>query len=117
MSAKLFVAAGAPFQASGGEMSLIAGPGVTAHTLSHENAQNQLAQNGLVTQASAPLFLDSAFTPFVTASLEEIRHAQRLRERIENRYLNRPTPAVSFWSILPKLTDRPQPGRRCHSRC
>jgi hypothetical protein len=50
-------------------------------------------------QARAPLFLDSTFTPFVTASLEEIYHAQRLRERIKKRYLNWPTRAVSFWSV------------------
>jgi len=43
--------------------------------------------------------LDPAFTPFITASLEEIRHAQRLREGIEERYLNRPAPEFSFWSV------------------
>jgi len=43
--------------------------------------------------------LDPTLTPFVTASLEEIRHAQRLREGIEERYLNRPAPEVSFWSV------------------
>jgi hypothetical protein len=48
--------------------------------------------------SARPVF-DPAFTPFVTASLEEIRHAQRLREGIEERYLNRPTPPVSFWSV------------------
>src|SRR6266498_3509515 len=55
-------------------------------------------------QVSAPIVVDPAFTPFVTASIEEIRHAQRLRERIEERYLNRPNPPVSFWSVGP--TDR-----------
>ena len=50
-------------------------------------------------QASVPLVLDPASTPFVTASVEEIRLAQRLRERIEGRYLNRPTPPVSLWSV------------------
>jgi hypothetical protein len=43
--------------------------------------------------------LDPAFTPFITSSLEEIRHAQRLREVIEERYLSRPAPEVSFWSV------------------
>jgi hypothetical protein len=38
-------------------------------------------------------------TPFVTASIKEIRQAQRLRERIEEHYLNRPTPVFSFWSV------------------
>jgi len=40
-----------------------------------------------------------ASPPFVTASVEEIRLARRLRERIEERYLNRPTPSVSLWSV------------------
>ena len=40
-----------------------------------------------------------AFTPFIAASLEEIRHAQRLREGIEERYLSRPARKVSFWSV------------------
>jgi hypothetical protein len=42
---------------------------------------------------------DSAFTPFVTASADEIRYAQQLRTQIEQQYLNRPTPPVSFWSV------------------
>jgi hypothetical protein len=42
---------------------------------------------------------DPAFTPFVTASADEIRYAQQLRTQIEQRYLNRPTPPVSFWSV------------------
>jgi hypothetical protein len=33
---------------------------------------------------------DPALTPFVTASSEEIRYAQELRRRIEERYLGRP---------------------------
>jgi hypothetical protein len=49
-------------------------------------------------QTSAPRVLDPAYTPFVAASVEEILHAQRLREQIEKRYLNRPAPRVSFWS-------------------
>ncbi len=52
-----------------------------------------------LTQAGTLPVLDPAFTPFVTASIEEIRHAQRLRERIEERYLNRPTRPVTFWSV------------------
>jgi hypothetical protein len=44
--------------------------------------------------------LEPAFAPIVTASLKEVRHAQRLRERIEKRYLNRPAPSeVSLWSV------------------
>ena len=42
---------------------------------------------------------DSAFTPFVTASADEIRYAQQLRRLIEQRYLNRPPPQVSVWSV------------------
>jgi hypothetical protein len=42
---------------------------------------------------------DPAFVPFVTASLEEIRHAERLREKIKERYLKRPAPEVSFRSV------------------
>jgi hypothetical protein len=38
---------------------------------------------------------DPALTPVVTASMEEIRYAQELRRRIEERYLGRPaTPPV-----------------------
>jgi hypothetical protein len=44
--------------------------------------------------------LEPAFAPIVTASLEEVRHARRLREGIEKRYLNRPAPSeVSLWSV------------------
>ena len=44
--------------------------------------------------------LDPAFTPFIAVSLDEICHAQRLRERIEKRYMNRSAPSeVSFWSV------------------
>jgi len=42
---------------------------------------------------------DPAFTPFVTASTDEIRYAQRLRERIEERYLKRPSPRTAWWSV------------------
>jgi len=42
---------------------------------------------------------DPALTPFVTASPDEIRYAQRLRERLKERYPNRPSPSVSFWSV------------------
>jgi hypothetical protein len=40
-------------------------------------------------EASATPSPDPAFTPFVTASSEEICYAQELRRRIEERYLNR----------------------------
>ena len=42
---------------------------------------------------------DPAFTPFVTASGDEIRYAQRLREQLERRYLNRPSPRATYWSV------------------
>jgi hypothetical protein len=42
---------------------------------------------------------DPAFTPFVTASVDEIRHAQRLRDRLRERYPNRPSTPVSYWSV------------------
>ena len=42
---------------------------------------------------------DPAFVPFVTASLEEIRHAERLRERITERYLKPPAPEASVQSV------------------
>jgi len=45
------------------------------------------------------LVRDPAFVPFVTASLEEIRHAERRRERIKERYLKRLAPEVSFRSV------------------
>ena len=61
--------------------------------------KSRLLETVPLMQASALPVLDPAFTPFVTASIEEIRHAQRLRERIEERYLNRPTPPVTFWSV------------------
>lgn len=35
---------------------------------------------------------DSALAPFVTASPDEVRYAQLLRERIEQRYLGHPAP-------------------------
>jgi hypothetical protein len=50
-------------------------------------------------QASTTPSIDPAFTPFVAASIEEIRYAQQLRRRIEERYLNRPTPPASYWSV------------------
>ena len=46
--------------------------------------KSRLLQTVALMQASALPVLDPAFTPFVTASIEEIRHAQRLRERIES---------------------------------
>jgi hypothetical protein len=42
---------------------------------------------------------DPAFAPFVTASVDEIRYAQRLRDRLKERYPNRPTLPVTFWSV------------------
>ncbi len=42
-------------------------------------------------EASTTPSPDPAFTPFVTASSEEIRYAEQLRRRIEERYLNRPS--------------------------
>ena len=48
---------------------------------------------------------DPAFTPFVTASSDEIRYAQRLRERLEERYLNRSSRSAgsseltAYWSV------------------
>jgi hypothetical protein len=61
--------------------------------------KSRLLETVHLLQAGAAPVPDPAFTPFVTASIEEIRHAQRLRERIEERYLNRPTPPVTFWSV------------------
>ena len=49
--------------------------------------------------AGQPPVRDPAFVPFVTASLEEIRHAERLRERIKERYLKPPAPEVFFRSV------------------
>jgi len=48
---------------------------------------------------SPALSNDPAFTPFVTATVDEIRHAQRLREQLEERYLSRPSPHVAYWSV------------------
>jgi hypothetical protein len=42
---------------------------------------------------------DPAFTPFVTASIDEIRYAQRLRERLKERYPNRPSRPTAYWSV------------------
>jgi hypothetical protein len=42
---------------------------------------------------------DPTFTPFVTASVDEVRYAQRLRERLKERYPNRPSAPVSYWSV------------------
>jgi hypothetical protein len=42
---------------------------------------------------------DSALASFVTASADEIRYARELREPIEQRYLNRPTPAPAAWTV------------------
>jgi hypothetical protein len=51
------------------------------------------------THRSASAATDPAFTPFVTASVDEIRYAQRLREQLKERYPNRPSLAVSYWSV------------------
>jgi hypothetical protein len=42
---------------------------------------------------------DPAFTPFVSASVDEIRYAQQLRDRLRERYPNRPSLPVSYWSV------------------
>jgi hypothetical protein len=42
---------------------------------------------------------DPALTPFVAASMDEIRYAQSLRDRLRERYPNRPSPPVSYWSV------------------
>jgi len=42
---------------------------------------------------------DPAFTPFVTASIDEIRYAQRLRERLRERYPNRPSRRTACWNV------------------
>ncbi len=42
---------------------------------------------------------DPAFTPFVAASVDEIRYAERLRDRLKERYPNRPAAPVSYWSV------------------
>src|SRR5439155_26463989 len=43
----------------------------------------------------APASLDPSLAPVVTASPEEIRYAEQLRQPIERRYLNRPNRPVS----------------------
>jgi hypothetical protein len=50
-------------------------------------------------EASTTPSPDPAFTPFVTASSEDIRYAQQLRRRIEERYLNRPAAPVCPWTV------------------
>jgi hypothetical protein len=42
---------------------------------------------------------DSVLDTFVTASPDEIRYAQQLRERIEQRYLKQPSPPAPAWSV------------------
>ncbi|HZI84859.1 MAG TPA: hypothetical protein VFF44_13155 [Casimicrobiaceae bacterium] len=42
---------------------------------------------------------DPAFTPFVAASPDEIRYAERLRERLKERYPDRPAQRVPYWSV------------------
>ena len=50
-------------------------------------------------QRHAPASSDPAFTPFVTASVDEMRYAQLLRDRLKERYPNRPSLPVSYWSV------------------
>ena len=50
-------------------------------------------------EASATPSPDPAFTPFVTASSEDIDYAQELRRGIEERYLNQPTAPVCPWTV------------------
>ena len=50
-------------------------------------------------EASTTPSPDPAFTPFVTASSEDIRYAQQLRRRIEEKYLNRPNTPVCPWTV------------------
>jgi hypothetical protein len=50
-------------------------------------------------QASMAPSPDPAFVPFAAASAEEIHYAQQLRRRIEERYLNRPAPALAPWTV------------------
>jgi hypothetical protein len=50
-------------------------------------------------EASTTPSPDPAFTSFVTASSEDIRYAQQLRRRIEERYLNRPSKPVCPWTV------------------
>ena len=42
---------------------------------------------------------DSALGPFVTASADEVRYARELRERIEERYPDLPSPSVPAWTV------------------
>ena len=43
---------------------------------------------------------DPALIPFVTASIDEIRHAQELRRRIERHYLQQlPDSADEYWCV------------------
>jgi hypothetical protein len=42
---------------------------------------------------------DPAFTPFVAASVDELRYAEHLRERLRERFPNRPSPRVPHWAV------------------
>jgi len=42
---------------------------------------------------------DSAPAPVVTPSADEIRYAMELRERIEQRYPDRPAPSAPAWTV------------------
>lgn len=59
------------------------------------NASEKL--HGLQRRVSA--ISDPAFTPFVTASVDDIRCAQQLRDRLKRRYPDRPSLPVSYWSV------------------
>jgi hypothetical protein len=58
-------------------------------------AQSPELRNLRAACSSSP---DPALTPIVTASTEEIRYAQELRRRIEERYLGRPATPPPFQS-------------------
>jgi hypothetical protein len=42
---------------------------------------------------------DPAFTPFVTASIEEVRYAERLRKRLRERFPDLPSRHTAYWAV------------------
>jgi len=42
---------------------------------------------------------DPAFTPFVTASSEEVRYAETLRERLRERFPDLPARRAAYWAV------------------
>ena len=42
---------------------------------------------------------DPAFTPFVTASIEEVRYAETLRERLRERFPDLPSRRAAYWAV------------------